>query len=70
MFHSFININLKVIFETNFTIQTEQWPNQLDEAGSYVVLDKFAELGGNFIDTANVYTWGKSEQIIGNWLKK
>ena len=34
------------------------------------MLDRFVEAGGNFIDTANVYTRGDSEEIIGEWLGK
>jgi len=30
------------------------------------IIDRFVERGGNFIDTANVYTRGHSEQIIGD----
>ena len=48
-----------------------------DEAQSHDVLDAFASHGGNFIDTADVYSeWkdgnkgGESETIIGSWLKK
>ena len=41
---------------------------QADEQESHRILDKFTESGGNFIDTANVYSGGKSEEIIGNWL--
>jgi len=33
------------------------------------MLDRFVEAGGNFIDTANVYNHGVSEEIIGRWLK-
>ena len=33
------------------------------------MLDRFVEAGGNFIDTANVYNDGVSEEIIGRWLK-
>ncbi len=33
------------------------------------VLDRFVEAGGNFIDTANVYGRGTSEEILGRWLK-
>src|SRR6266850_2597431 len=33
---------------------------------SEAILDRFIELGGNFIDTANVYTKGHSEKIIGD----
>src|SRR3954465_3178094 len=30
------------------------------------IIDRFVELGGNFIDTANFYTKGHSEKIIGD----
>ena len=47
-----------------------------DEAQSHDVLDAFVSHGGNFIDTADVYSeWkdgnkgGESETIIGSWLK-
>lgn len=35
-------------------------------ADSQRILDRFIERGGNFIDTANVYTRGHSEKIIGD----
>jgi len=35
---------------------------------SIKMLDKFVELGGNFIDTADVY--GSSEDLMGQWLTK
>lgn len=48
----------------------------IDEARSFEVLDAFLAQGGNFIDTADVYsTWGagnkggESETILGNWMK-
>jgi aryl-alcohol dehydrogenase-like predicted oxidoreductase len=37
---------------------------------SHRILDRFVEAGGNFIDTADVYTQGMSEEIVGSWLKK
>jgi aryl-alcohol dehydrogenase-like predicted oxidoreductase len=37
---------------------------------SYQMLDYFKSLGGNFIDTADVYGQGVSETILGRWLKK
>ena len=47
-----------------------------DEAQSHEVLDAYRSYGGNFIDTADVYSeWkdgnkgGESETIMGNWLK-
>eukprot|EP00029_Vermamoeba_vermiformis_P006503 TRINITY_DN2568_c0_g1_i2.p1 TRINITY_DN2568_c0_g1~~TRINITY_DN2568_c0_g1_i2.p1 ORF type:complete len:366 (-),score=115.22 TRINITY_DN2568_c0_g1_i2:77-1147(-) len=40
-----------------------------DEATSFKIMDRFAEFGGNFIDTADIYGPFHSEQIVGNWLK-
>ena len=47
----------------------------IDEAASFAVLDAYLAAGGNFIDTANVYSgWvpgnvgGESETIIGRWI--
>ena len=39
------------------------------EEVSHQMLDRFVEAGGNFIDTANVYSRGISEEILGRWLK-
>jgi len=44
---------------------------QTTEEISFKILDRFAELGGNFIDTANIYgrpNIGTSEVIVGKWL--
>jgi aryl-alcohol dehydrogenase-like predicted oxidoreductase len=41
---------------------------QADEGTSHRMLDHYVEAGGNFLDTSNVYTSGKSEEIIGTWL--
>ena len=47
-----------------------------DEKTSFAVMDAFSEVGGNFIDTADIYSrWvegncgGGSEEVIGRWLK-
>ncbi len=37
---------------------------------SHTILDRFVDAGGNFVDTADVYSQGTSEQIIGDWLKR
>ena len=33
------------------------------------VLDAFLAAGGNFIDTADVYSGGESEKAVGEWIK-
>ena len=40
------------------------------ETESYQMLDYFKAVGGNFIDTADVYSKGLSETILGRWLKQ
>ncbi len=42
---------------------------EADEALSHQMMDKFVEAGGNFIDTADVYSQGISEEIVGRWLQ-
>lgn len=42
---------------------------ETEEDVSYQILDKFVDSGGNFIDTADVYSQGISETILGRWLK-
>lgn len=37
---------------------------------SFAMLDEYRSRGGNFVDTANIYTAGHSEQIIGDYLKQ
>ncbi len=45
-------------------------PKQCTEEEAHALLDQFVAAGGNFIDTANVYQAGRSEDIIGSWLHK
>ncbi|MCV7172292.1 aldo/keto reductase, partial [Mycobacterium manitobense] len=37
---------------------------------SEAIIDGYLERGGNFIDTANFYTNGHSEKIVGDYLAK
>ena len=42
------------------------WGSSVEE--SQQIIDRYLELGGNFIDTANFYTKSHSEKIIGDHL--
>ncbi len=44
--------------------------HEASEAESHDMLGRFTEAGGNFIDTADVYSRGVSEEILGRWLEK
>lgn len=39
-----------------------------DQQTSFAIMDTFANAGGNFFDTANVYKLGTSEKIIGEYI--
>jgi aryl-alcohol dehydrogenase-like predicted oxidoreductase len=47
---------------------TMTFGHETDREGAFAQLDAFVEAGGTFIDTADVYSAGASEQIIGSWL--
>ena len=71
---SFGSTDLEV---TNLCLGTMQFGWTADEAASVAVLNGYVEAGGNFIDTADIYSrWspgnpgGVSEEIIGRWMKE
>lgn len=48
---------------------TMTFGNTTDEQESLRMVDRFVELGGNFLDTANVYVGGRSEEIVGKAIR-
>ena len=63
------------VFELALGANTFGWTS--DKADSFAVMDAYCEAGGNFIDTADVYSaWGEglkggeSETVIGEWLRE
>ena len=47
----------------------EDWGWGSDKEESRAVFQAFAEAGGNFLDTANLYTNGTSETLVGEFVK-
>ena len=39
-----------------------------EEEGARAILDAYAEAGGNFVDTADIYGGGASEEMLGRWV--
>ena len=64
--------NLRV---SELCLGTMQWGWTADEVAAFAIMDAFVEAGGNFIDTADVYSrWapaggGASEKVLGAWFK-
>jgi aryl-alcohol dehydrogenase-like predicted oxidoreductase len=59
------NTGLRV---SELCLGTMTFARECDEALSRSLLDCFVEAGGNFIDTADVYSDGHAEEIAGRWL--
>jgi len=47
----------------------EEWGWGSNQQESRTIYDRFREAGGNFIDTANVYTLGTSEKFLGEFME-
>ena len=64
------------MFVSELCLGTMQFGWTTDEETSYRIMDAFLDGGGNFIDTADIYSFwvpesygGKTEEIIGRWMK-
>src|ERR1039458_297492 len=52
---------------SRFCLGTMTFGTETHEAGAHRQLDRFVEAGGTLVDTADVYSNGISEEIIGRW---
>lgn len=55
---------------SELTLGTMTFGAEADESTSHSIIDTFVDHGGTFIDTADVYSAGESESIIGRWLAR
>ena len=53
---------------STLTLGTMTFGAETDEEGAYAQLDRFVEAGGTLVDTADVYSDGVSEEMVGRWL--
>ncbi len=49
---------------------TNNFGTDVSKEDCWKILDAALETGANMVDSANIYTQGKSEQIIGEWAKE
>lgn len=54
---------------SEFCLGAMYFGKETSEADSHLFLNTFVEAGGNFIDTADLYGMGSSEEVLGRWLK-
>src|SRR5476649_1052967 len=53
---------------STLALGTMTFGSEADEEGCRAQLDRFVDVGGTLIDTADVYSATGSEDIIGRWL--
>lgn len=53
---------------SELSLGTMTFGAETDERESHAILDAYVAAGGTFIDTADIYSNGRSEEIIGSWL--
>lgn len=49
---------------------TMTFGREADEKTSFAIMDYFVEKGGTFLDTADAYSTGKTEEVVGRWMKE
>ncbi|OMH23558.1 aldo/keto reductase [Tersicoccus phoenicis] len=54
---------------STYALGTMTFGAEADVETSHALLDAYLDAGGNFLDTADVYSSGVSEEIIGAWFK-
>jgi aryl-alcohol dehydrogenase-like predicted oxidoreductase len=71
-----VNIENTDLVVSDFCLGGNMFGTAIPQAGADAILERFAELGGNFLDTARSYgDWvadapaGASERAIGAWLR-
>lgn len=53
-----------------FALGTMTFGAEADETTSHAILERYLDAGGTLVDTADVYSSGASESIIGRWLAR
>ena len=54
---------------SNIIIGTEGYGERIDKNSSFELMDFYMAQGGNVIDTARLYCQGKSEEVVGEFIK-
>lgn len=67
-YRKFKDVNIAEVGLGTWQLGSADW-GPVNEGHALGILNTYANLGGNFIDTADVYGMGVSESIIGKFLK-
>lgn len=65
----YVNLGGSGLKVSEVALGTMTFGRETEEKDAVRILEKYLNAGGNFIDTANVYSRGRSEEILGRALK-
>lgn len=54
---------------SNIILGTEGYGERIDKKSAFELMDFYISQGGNVIDTARLYCQGKSEEVVGEFIK-
>ncbi len=63
-------INIENMQLTDIVLGTDGYGERIAEKTANEIMELYISCGGNVIDTARMYTDGKSEKFVGNFVKK
>lgn len=66
----FVRFGQTGIKVSEICLGTMTFGNEADEATSRAIMDRAFDAGVNFFDTADIYTRGTTEEIVGRWVKE
>jgi aryl-alcohol dehydrogenase (NADP+) len=64
------NLGTSGTIVSEYALGTMTFGAEADEQTSHAILERYLDAGGNLVDTADVYSAGVSETIIGRWLAR
>ena len=65
-----VNLGHSGLKVSRICLGTMTFGREASEEMSFKLMDRYMELGGNFLDTADQYSKGGSEKVVGRWMKK
>ena len=65
----FVRLGRSGLKVSKICLGTMTFGREADEQTSFQIMDRYMELGGSFLDTADQYSFGISEEVVGRWIK-
>lgn len=63
-------LNIENIDISQIVLGTDGYGGRINKQTAFDIMEKYIQNGGNIFDTARLYTEGKSEKIVGDFINK